>query len=220
MSSTTINPADYKVIDLTLPFQMGMSGFRYEIAKTIEADGWNARDLNFYSHAGTHMDAPLHFGVNDRGIDTYAVDRFFGRAWVIRIPIHEPQQLISVADLGMVSSTFNTGDSLLLNTKWDQYAGEVKYRDELPRISEDLARWCVDHEVNMLGVEAPSIADVNNLEEVTMIHKILLGGDVIIIEGLTHLDRIQREEVMLLAFPLKIKGSDGSPARVIALEKI
>ena len=34
----------------------------------------------------------------------------------------------------------------------------------------------VEHRVRMLGVEPPSIADVNDLEEVTRIRRILLGG--------------------------------------------
>ena len=71
----------------------------------------------------------------------------------------------------------------------------------------------------MLGVEPPSVADVNNLEEVTEIHRILLDGDVIIIEGLTNLRQIRRDQVVLIALPLKVEGGDGAPARVIALEE-
>jgi kynurenine formamidase len=62
------------------------------------------------------------------------------------------------------------------------------------------------------------VADVNNLEELTNIHRILLGGGVIIVEGLTNLDQISSQVVTLAAFPLKIAGGDGAPARVIAFE--
>ena len=94
-----------------------------------------------------------------------------------------------------------------------------RYREGLPRISEELAEWCVAKKIKMLGVEAPSVADVNNLPEVTLIQRVLLGGNVVIIEGLTNLDKIQQEKVQLIALPLKIQGGDGSPARVIALEE-
>jgi kynurenine formamidase len=63
------------------------------------------------------------------------------------------------------------------------------------------------------------VADVNDLPEVTRIHEILLGGNVIIIEGLTNLGNIKRELVDLIALPLKIAQGDGAPARVIALEE-
>jgi kynurenine formamidase len=70
----------------------------------------------------------------------------------------------------------------------------------------------------MIGVEPPSVADVNNLTEVTTIHEILLKG-VVIIEGLSNLEKLQSNCVELIALPLKIKNGDGSPARVIAIEK-
>ncbi|MFK7983915.1 MAG: cyclase family protein, partial [Saprospiraceae bacterium] len=132
---------------------------------------------------------------------------------------NQSQQLLTVAELGKVATQFQKGDGLLLHTDWSKYLGQVTYRNELPRISKELAQWCVQHQVKMLGVEPPSVADVNNLEEVTNIHHILLKGEVIIIEGLTNLDRIQKKQVLLIALPLKIKGGDGAPARVIALEE-
>ena len=68
-------------------------------------------------------------------------------------------------------------------------------------------------------MEPPSIADVLDLDEVTKIHQILLGGDIIIVEGLTNLEALKREMVKLIALPLKIKNGDGAPARVIAIEE-
>jgi kynurenine formamidase len=70
----------------------------------------------------------------------------------------------------------------------------------------------------MLGVEPPSVADVNNLPEVTKIHEILLGGGITIIEGLCNLDQIKAEFVTLIALPIKYKNGDGAPARVVAIE--
>lgn len=209
----------YHIHDLTLPYEKGMAGYDIEVARTIAKDGWNASTLHLYSHAGTHMDAPLHFGVSNSTIDQFLPHQLMGKAWLVTIPIKQRQQLLTVADLGEVANQFQAGDSLLLRTDWSQHLGQAKYRNELPRISESLAQWCVQHRVKMLGVQPPSVADVNNLEEVTQIHHILLKGEVIIIEGLTNLDKIQKEQVFLIALPLKIKDGDGAPARVIALEE-
>jgi kynurenine formamidase len=46
-----------------------------------------------------------------------------------------------------------------------------------------------------------------------------MAGGTIIIEGLTNLDQLHQDIFTLLAFPLKFKNGDGSPARVIALEE-
>ena len=214
-----IDLSKYHIRDLTLAYAKGMAGYDYEIAKTVAGEGWNARNLKLYSHAGTHMDAPFHFGVSDATIDQYDPSDLMGPAWVVHIPIHQSKQLLTVEVLGEVIHQFNPGDSLLLRTDWSQFLGQSKYRNELPRISEALAKWCVQHQVKMLGVEPPSIADVNDLAEVTTIHQILLRGKVIIIEGLTQLYQIQKEKVHLIALPLKIEDGDGAPARVLALEE-
>ena len=214
-----IDLSKYHFHDLTLSYSEKIAGYDFEIAKTIDRDGWNARILHIYSHAGTHMDAPVHFGVGDDTIDRYKPTQLMGAAWVVTIPIHESNQLLTVNDLGNVTSQFKNGESLIIRTGWSQYVGKDKYRNELPRISVSLAKWCVENEVKILGVEPPSVADVNKLDEVTQIHEILLRGKVIIVEGLTNLAAISKNKVFLVALPLKIKEGDGSPARVIAFEE-
>ena len=117
------------------------------------------------------------------------------------------------------STHVQPGDSLLLRTDWSKQADHPAiYRDGLPRISEALAHWCVTSKVKMLGVEPPSIADVNNLAEVTRIHKILLGGGVTIVEGLCNLDQLKGPGVFFAALPLKIFAGDGCPCRAFAVD--
>ncbi len=142
-----------------------------------------------------------------------------GPAWVADLAGIEPRTLIGIDDLGRIEDKVGTGDGLLLRTGWSERIGNPSYRNALPRVSEELARWCVEKGVRLLGVEPPSVADVNNLEELTAVHGILLGAGVIIVEGLTNLDQIRSERVTFMAFPLKVKGGDGSPVRAIAIEE-
>ena len=207
------------IIDLTLPYSDAIAGYGMAPAKTLERDGWNASTLSLYSHAGTHMDAPLHFGVSDFTIDRFDVQDFIAeRAWVVDVPNCPENYLIQVGDLREIAEKYRKGDSLLFRTNWFKKLGTDAYRNALPRIGEELAVWCVENQVKILGVEPPSVADVNNMAEVTLIHKILLGH-VIIVEGLCDLDKITRPFVKLIALPLKIKGGDGAPCRVIAMEE-
>ncbi|MBK8503482.1 MAG: cyclase family protein [Saprospiraceae bacterium] len=209
----------YILHDLTQTFDASVSGYSDSPAKILEHDGWNAKWFRIYSHAGTHMDAPHHFGVTDQTIEQFSLQDLMGVAHICRIKINEKQQLIGVSDLAPLEDIIKSGDSLLFQTGWNHKIGQSSFRDDLPRISEELARWCVVRKIKMLGVEAPSVADVNNLAEVTQIHQILLGGDVIIIEGLKNLGLIKRDLVFLMALPLKIEHGDGAPARVIAFEE-
>lgn len=72
----------------------------------------------------------------------------------------------------------------------------------------------------MLGVEPPSVADVNNMEELTLVHLILLGANITIVEGLTNLSSITQEKVFFVAAPLRIEGGDGCPCRAFAIEGV
>ncbi|NJN05762.1 MAG: cyclase family protein, partial [Rhodobacteraceae bacterium] len=129
------------------------------------------------------------------------------------------RRVITVAHLGAVAEKFAPGESLLLRTGWFASRGEsAALPRRLSRIADDLALWCVGKNVNVLGVEPPSVADVNNKEELTRIHKILLGANVTIVEGLTNLDALSQEKVFFVAAPLKIEGGDGCPCRAFAFE--
>jgi kynurenine formamidase len=207
-----------RIVDLTVSLDNNLRGVSIEPARRIETDGWNATTLHLYSHCGTHMDAPKHFGVTEQTIDKIPLDQCMGPAWVIDLTGIEPRTLIDVSDLGHVAEKISTGDSLLLRTGWSRHIGTPSYRNSLPRVSLKLARWCGDQGVRMLGVEPPSVADVNNLEELTAVHEALLGAGVIIVEGLTNLDQIRNQKVTFMAFPLKVAMGDGAPTRALALE--
>jgi len=207
-----------RIIDLTLTLSDEMTGVDWDPANTLEKDGWNARMLHLYSHVGTHMDAPFHFGVGTQTIDDFEPDQFIVKARVIPIRDVKPGQLIHISDLGETEHLIQQGDSMLLKTGWNENLHLPIYRDGLPRISEELAHWIVEKRIKLLGIEQPSVADVNNLEEVTLIHKILFEGEVIIVEGLTNLSEIKKDQIWVMALPLKIKEGDGAPARVVAFE--
>ncbi len=207
-----------RIIDLTLTLSDGDRGVSISPARRLETDGWNATTLSLYSHCGTHMDAPAHFGVADRTIDQLPLERLMGPAWVADVTNAGARQLIEPQHLGDVADKLESDDGLIIRTGWSRHYGRAAYRNELPRIGERLARWCVNHKLRILGVEPPSVADVNNLDELARIHRIMLGAGIIIVEGLTNLDKISADKVTLVALPLKIAGGDGAPARVLAIE--
>jgi arylformamidase len=208
-----------RLIDLTLPLRPGMRGVEIEIVRSVERDGWTARTLHLYSHAGTHMDAQTHFAAGPETIDQIPLDRCLGSAWVANLESIDPKALITITSLGDVASKLKYGECLLLRTGWSRHVENPPYyRDNFPRVSEELAQWCADQGMKILGVEPPSVADVNNLEELTRVHKILLGGGVTIVEGLTNLDQLRSEKVLFAALPLKIERGDGCPCRAFAIE--
>ena len=208
------------IVDLTRTLEDGQSGVSITPKYARPTDGWNARTLELYSHTGTHLDAPAHFFGDRKTVERMPLSDCMGAAHIVDLTLLQPKELIGVDHLGAVADRFKPGESLLLHTGWSANFDDADYfRNAFPRVSEDLAHWCVDHGVKMLGVEPPSVADVNNLPEVTLIHEILLGAEIVIVEGLVNLDRLNPDEkAFFAALPLKIGGGDGCPCRAFAVE--
>lgn len=207
-----------RIIDLTLPLQPGMRGVAIEPAMTLERDGWNASTLSLYSHCGTHMDAPCHFLPEAAGIDSQALELCVGPAYVVDLTPARPGERITVDRLGAWQQRIGQGDRLLLRTDWSHRHGTPEYRDQLPAVDLSLARWLCDRGVALIGVEPPSVADVNDMDQLTAVHRVLLEAGVVIVEGLTNLDKITSEEIQLIVLPLKVRDGDGAPVRAIAIE--
>ena len=77
-------------------------------------------------------------------------------------------------------------------------------------VSEEIARHLVEKKVKILGVDmcSPDKAPF-------VVHKILLGGGVLIMENLTNLTVLEGKEFKVYAFPTKLE-LDGAPVRVVA----
>ena len=119
------------------------------------------------------MDAPCHFVPGAATIDDQDLGVVVGDALVVDLAPASPRQLFEIEDFAQVENSVTAGCRLLLRTDWHKRYGTSQYRDELPRISIGLAEWLVERRVSLIGVEPPSVADVNNIEEVTRVHQTL-----------------------------------------------
>ncbi|MEO1618715.1 MAG: cyclase family protein [Planctomycetota bacterium] len=210
-----------KVIDLSLTLHEGMRGVSFETKFQLARDGWNARTLHLYSHCGTHMDSPMHFEAGEQTIDQIPLQDCIGPAWLIPLDDIADKEPIRIEHLGGYADQIQAGDAVLLRTLWSRHVDDPDhYRDDFPPISVELATWMVDRGVRLIGVEPPSVADVNDLSAVTEIHQIFLGNGIIIVEGLTGLEQLSPGRCVFGAMPLKIDGGDGAPCRAFALEGI
>jgi len=206
------------IIDLSLTLRTGMRGIAWDTHTTLAEEGWNSRTLHLYSHATTHMDAPRHFFERGLTIDYQDLNKCIGPAFVVDLGEVAPRQLIKVADLGQLAKKIGPGDRLLFKSGWSKRVDEPAYRDELPRISLKLAEFLAAKLVALVGVEPPSVAAINDLEEITAVHRTLLGAGIVIVEGLCNLDQLTQEQVTFIALPLKVEDGDGTPVRAIAIE--
>ena len=82
-----------KIIDLTqlmtasMPVYSGTEPPHLTVANTYETDGFRETLLSFFSHTGTHMDAPYHVIETGGGIDTVDPLILIGPACVVKLDV-------------------------------------------------------------------------------------------------------------------------------------
>jgi arylformamidase len=202
-------------IDVTVPIRSGMVHWpgnpevHVDRREKATADGGISRvsALSFGSHTGTHVDAPLHFGVRNEGVDAVPLDALIGPARVIPI---DSAGAITRAELER--HDVRPGERLLLKTSnssrcWatDQFVEDYVY------VTPDAAKHLIEHRVRTVGVDYLS---VGGRQDGAVTHRLLLRAGVCILEGL-NLSAVTPGAYDLIALPLRIADGDGAPARAV-----
>lgn len=220
-------------IDLSLDLQSGMPvypgdpAFDRHAFLTHEQDGLQASAMSMSCHTGTHLDAPRHFCANGSTIEQLSIDRLIGPAFVADLTwTPGPGRFL---DLRIVDlSAMQPGDMLLLATGWDSRAGNERYYQDIPVFAPGTSQWLIQQGIPVLGLDLPTVvemadpadpadsADPVDSADPAMMHRQLLGHDIIIIESLARLLPLAGKRVWLHAVPLRLVGSDGSPIRAYA----
>jgi kynurenine formamidase len=228
---------DMEIIDLSqeiyagMPVFEGHPGVEMTVAVTHEQrnNTVNPRTvspvlhaLTLSEHAGTHVDAFSHFGIEFRGksIDTMPLKMFYTEGICVDVSHRGPGELIEVRDIRAALSRagleIRAGDTVLLYT--DHYRNCFGTPDwpNGPGISVKLAEWFGKLGISAFGVEtrSPGIVGVSNKE----VHRI--GGEL----GYSHYENLINLHRLLaagrfrfIALPLKIRGGTGSPVRAVAV---
>ena len=158
-------------------------------------------------HTGTHIDAPLHMVVDGDTFETISMDDLVGQSKVFDLT--QVEDGISKKDLE--SFDIQKGDFVLLKTK---NSFEEKFNFDFIYLTQDGAEYLSEIGVRGVGIDTLGI---ERSQEGHPTHKTLFASNIIIIEGL-RLKEIEQGEYFMVAAPLKIVGTDGSPARVLLFE--
>lgn len=195
-----------EIIDITREIAPGMTVYPGDIPPGFDQKDpgqYLISDLTLSTHTGTHIDAPSHYLKNDETIDKVRLENLTGECRVIDVSGVTGE--IRVADIkGRLKGT----KMLLLRTG---YRDDGNFNPRYTSPGLDAARELSRQGITFLGTDAPSIEKFNGSGD---IHRELLGKGIIIIEFLD-LEGIREGTYRIIALPLKLKGLDGSPARVI-----
>lgn len=188
---------------------------RCSITKLCEigkGDAVNMSGISLTSHTGTHMDAPAHFIEGGLTVDRIPASTFIGKAKVFEIVSKDAIKACDICRLDM-----QKGDVILFKTGNSSFVRDEMFHREYTYIAPDAAEIIAQKGVKMVGIDYMSVDRYDSTDFEA--HKTFLGNGIIIIENID-LNGIKPGEYGILALPLKVKGGDGSPARVILTEEL
>lgn len=182
----------------------------------IENLNYNITQLVMSTHLGTHLDAPFHFFDDGRTVENLDVRKGFGPAWVLDFTHKKAGDGISLDDMKQHADKITRGSRLIFHTNWDKVFPQKQYFGGQPYLSVEASTWLAKQGVWCVALDCPTTYPA----EYTPSHHSLLNKDaeVLIIEGLRGLERLQSRKVILIALPLRIRGRDGSPCRAMAID--
>ena len=202
-------------IDVSVPLHTGMVHWPTDPPVQIErfADMTkgaicNVSKVDMCAHAGTHMDGLNHFIKDGASLDTVPFDAVIGPCRVIEI-----KDADSVKPAELARHRLRRGERILLKTRNSKRAWwEEEFDPKFIHISKEAARHMVDRDIRTIGVDYLSVGGYQR--DGVECHQVLLGAGVWIIEGL-NLAKVKPGKYDLLCLPVKIRHSDGAPARAI-----
>lgn len=216
--------AKYKLIDVS----MWMDSFTFPENPKCEPKGpfnrvsGNKReyvyDFELCTQSGTHIQGSHYFLEDGKRIDEFPLSSFEGDAVIVDIKRRgvdttkeELREELGDTDLDGKILILRSGhmDELVKDGKLDS--------SKRPGLSLEAAKYLAEtKKVKMIAIDSIGVEsrETKNYE----VNKYLCEKGVLILEGLVNLDKISKGEVFLDAFPLKIKGVEGTPCRTIVKE--
>jgi len=202
-------------IDVSVPLHTGMVHWPTDppvhierIADMNKGAICNVSKVDMCAHVGTHMDGLNHFIKDGAPLDTVPFDAVIGPCRVIEI-----KDADSVKPAELTKHKLRSGERILLKTRnsrrqwWDE-----DFDTRFIHISKDAAQHMVDCDIRTIGIDYLSVGGYER--DGVECHQVLLGAGVWIIEGL-NLTKVKPGRYDLICLPVKIRNSDGAPARAI-----
>ena len=155
--------------------------------------------ISMCAHNGTHVDAPLHFIKDGKAVDAVCLEAVVGMAYVA-----EHHGIVSGDDAAKMLEKAKA-----LNP---EAARRILIKGAAV-VSSEAAKAFAASGILLLGNESQTVGP----EDAPMaVHHILLGANVILLEGI-RLAAVPEGIYLLNAAPLNLAGAEGSPCRALLI---
>jgi kynurenine formamidase len=182
-----------------------------------------ALSIALSDHAGTHVDAPVHFDSRPgaASIDQLPLEKFYTSGICLDLTPVPLRHSVTIGEmeaaLAKSGQEIRPGDTVLLYMATNErLLGKPGYSHDFPGLAVESVHWLADRGVGMFGVEAVSPAPEG--EPNFQAHLACAERDITHMECLADLDKlVGRGRFRFIGFPLKIRGGTASPIRAVAI---
>jgi len=182
-----------------------------------------ALSIAFSDHAGTHVDAPVHFDSRPgaASIDEMPLEKFYTSGICLDLSHAPLKHAVTVREmddaLAQSGQEIQPGDTVLLHMATNErLLGTPGYLHDFPGLAVESVHWLADRGIGMFGVEAVSPAPEG--EPNFQAHLACGERGITHIECLANLDQlVGRGRFRFIGFPLRIRGGTASPIRAVAI---
>jgi arylformamidase len=171
--------------------------------REIDNGQYRVTEMTLGSHTGTHIDAPSHYIEGGMTVDEIPPAVLMGPARVL-----DCSDVGEVIEPGHLAGRLDGARTILVKT-W--FSGRREFDPGYPSLSPEAAEMIVEAGIACLGIDTPSIESFCGDGS---IHRRLLGCGTVIIE-LLDLSGVPEGDYRMTALPMRLKGADGSPVRVM-----
>jgi kynurenine formamidase len=180
--------------------------------------------LSILVHNGTHIDAPRHMIDKGYPVDQIPLSQVAKEAALINLPQKGANSSVSVKDIVDTGVEFGPDVIPVINTGWTEKTwGKPEFWEQMPYLEPGVGEFMAKKNVPAVAMDVfPEKALWRGVKldpgEVWVAnHLALLEKGIPMIQFVTNLSQIGKNRFVMIAAPLKIKGADASPARVLAL---
>jgi kynurenine formamidase len=225
-----------RAIDLThtlspeFPTFFGVPGIELQRQAELKKDGFNAYVWRVIEHAGTHLDAPIHFSENGATADRIDAASFVVPLAVVDVSEQAAKNTdyqVSRADIEAYEKKHGRipdNACVAMLSGWARYATDgAKYTGKdsagvfhFPGFSPDAAQWLMT-ERRVIGLAVDTLSLDHGASKDFKTHYLWLPSGRWGLENVANLDQAPAAGATLVVGAPKVKDATGGPTRLIAL---